>query len=197
MAVDVISLTTAQHQECAIPYQTNIDLSSACVCVCVCVCVRVLQCSVSCGKGKRARYVSCRDAQGGVADESHCTHLPRPPESSACFSPCGQWRAGEWSPVSNNNNNKKPAVSNQCRCFPLRRHSDLDHNVKKSPWNKMGSESSESRTVFTVGVAMTRERPVAGLSFFKCQSQNLISQRAKSEVNSVHVIFSSLLQLCS
>ncbi|XP_068168609.1 A disintegrin and metalloproteinase with thrombospondin motifs 20 isoform X1 [Antennarius striatus] len=57
-------------------------------------------CSVSCGKGKRARYVSCRDAQGGVADESHCAHLPRPPESSACFSPCGQWRAGEWSPCS-------------------------------------------------------------------------------------------------
>ncbi|XP_068458877.1 A disintegrin and metalloproteinase with thrombospondin motifs 20 [Clinocottus analis] len=57
-------------------------------------------CSVTCGKGKRARYVSCRDAQGGVADESHCTHLPRPPESSACFSPCGQWRAGEWSPCS-------------------------------------------------------------------------------------------------
>uniref|UniRef100_A0A8C3AK86 ADAM metallopeptidase with thrombospondin type 1 motif 20 n=1 Tax=Cyclopterus lumpus TaxID=8103 RepID=A0A8C3AK86_CYCLU len=57
-------------------------------------------CSVSCGKGKRARYVSCRDAQGGVADESHCTHLPRPPESSACFIPCGQWRAGEWSPCS-------------------------------------------------------------------------------------------------
>uniref|UniRef100_A0A8D3C798 ADAM metallopeptidase with thrombospondin type 1 motif 20 n=1 Tax=Scophthalmus maximus TaxID=52904 RepID=A0A8D3C798_SCOMX len=57
-------------------------------------------CSVSCGKGKRARYVSCRDAQGGVADESYCAHLPRPPESSACFSPCGQWRAGEWSPCS-------------------------------------------------------------------------------------------------
>ncbi|KAG7454736.1 hypothetical protein MATL_G00262940 [Megalops atlanticus] len=57
-------------------------------------------CSVSCGKGKRARYVSCRDSQGGVADESHCAHLPRPPESSACFSPCGQWRAGEWSPCS-------------------------------------------------------------------------------------------------
>ncbi|XP_062418980.1 A disintegrin and metalloproteinase with thrombospondin motifs 20-like [Pungitius pungitius] len=57
-------------------------------------------CSVSCGKGTRERYVSCRDARGGVADESHCTHLPRPPESSACFSPCGQWRAGEWSPCS-------------------------------------------------------------------------------------------------
>uniref|UniRef100_A0A3P9NYB7 ADAM metallopeptidase with thrombospondin type 1 motif 20 n=1 Tax=Poecilia reticulata TaxID=8081 RepID=A0A3P9NYB7_POERE len=57
-------------------------------------------CSVSCGKGKRARYVSCRDAQGGVADESYCTHLPRPPEFSACFSPCGQWHAGEWSACS-------------------------------------------------------------------------------------------------
>ncbi|KAG7523510.1 hypothetical protein JOB18_048859 [Solea senegalensis] len=57
-------------------------------------------CSVSCGKGKRERYVSCRDAQGGVADESYCAHLSRPPESSACFSPCGQWRAGEWSPCS-------------------------------------------------------------------------------------------------
>uniref|UniRef100_A0A3P8V9E5 ADAM metallopeptidase with thrombospondin type 1 motif 20 n=1 Tax=Cynoglossus semilaevis TaxID=244447 RepID=A0A3P8V9E5_CYNSE len=57
-------------------------------------------CSVSCGKGKRARYVSCRDAHGGVADESYCAPLPRPPETSACFSPCGQWRAGEWSPCS-------------------------------------------------------------------------------------------------
>ncbi|XP_071199090.1 A disintegrin and metalloproteinase with thrombospondin motifs 20-like [Salvelinus alpinus] len=57
-------------------------------------------CSVSCGKGKRARYVSCRDAQGGVADESYCAHLPRPPESSACFSSCGQWSSWEWSPCS-------------------------------------------------------------------------------------------------
>ncbi|KAG9346917.1 hypothetical protein JZ751_005844 [Albula glossodonta] len=57
-------------------------------------------CSVSCGQGKRARYVSCRDSQGGVADESYCAHLPRPPESSECFSPCGQWRTGDWSPCS-------------------------------------------------------------------------------------------------
>ncbi|CAG08653.1 unnamed protein product, partial [Tetraodon nigroviridis] len=57
-------------------------------------------CSVSCGKGKRARYVSCRDARGGVAEESQCTHLPRPPEMSTCFSPCGKWRAGEWSACS-------------------------------------------------------------------------------------------------
>ncbi|XP_056454312.1 A disintegrin and metalloproteinase with thrombospondin motifs 20 [Gadus chalcogrammus] len=57
-------------------------------------------CSVSCGKGRQARYVSCRDAQGGVADESYCASLPRPPEASDCFSPCGQWRAGEWSTCS-------------------------------------------------------------------------------------------------
>uniref|UniRef100_A0A8C9T5B8 ADAM metallopeptidase with thrombospondin type 1 motif 20 n=1 Tax=Scleropages formosus TaxID=113540 RepID=A0A8C9T5B8_SCLFO len=57
-------------------------------------------CSVSCGSGMRARYVSCRDTQGGVADESFCAHLPRPPESSTCFHACGQWRAGEWSPCS-------------------------------------------------------------------------------------------------
>ncbi|XP_053497011.1 A disintegrin and metalloproteinase with thrombospondin motifs 20 [Ictalurus furcatus] len=57
-------------------------------------------CSVSCGKGERARYVSCRDSQGRIADEAYCAHLPRPPETSACFSPCGQWREGEWSPCS-------------------------------------------------------------------------------------------------
>ncbi|XP_058622757.1 A disintegrin and metalloproteinase with thrombospondin motifs 20 isoform X2 [Onychostoma macrolepis] len=57
-------------------------------------------CSVSCGEGRRERYVSCRDAQGSVAEESSCTHLPRPPDSSVCFSPCGQWREGEWTPCS-------------------------------------------------------------------------------------------------
>uniref|UniRef100_A0AAY4EBT9 A disintegrin and metalloproteinase with thrombospondin motifs 20 n=1 Tax=Denticeps clupeoides TaxID=299321 RepID=A0AAY4EBT9_9TELE len=57
-------------------------------------------CSASCGKGKRARYVSCRDTHGGVADESYCAHLPRPAETSECFSLCGQWSAGEWSPCS-------------------------------------------------------------------------------------------------
>ncbi|XP_072124224.1 A disintegrin and metalloproteinase with thrombospondin motifs 20-like isoform X1 [Mobula birostris] len=58
------------------------------------------QCSVSCGEGTRARYVSCRDAQGGVADEMFCAHLPRPPEAAMCYSPCGRWHAGEWSPCS-------------------------------------------------------------------------------------------------
>lgn len=77
--------------------------ASVCLCYCLFVCVWmsviVFQCSASCGKGERARYVSCRDAQGGVADDSYCAHLPRPPESSVCFSPCGHWREGEWSPV--------------------------------------------------------------------------------------------------
>uniref|UniRef100_A0A3Q4N4X1 ADAM metallopeptidase with thrombospondin type 1 motif 20 n=1 Tax=Neolamprologus brichardi TaxID=32507 RepID=A0A3Q4N4X1_NEOBR len=66
----------------------------------LCLYVHVMQCSVSCGKGKRARYVSCRDVHGGVADESYCAHLPRPAEFATCFSPCGQWHAGEWSPCS-------------------------------------------------------------------------------------------------
>ncbi|XP_064200825.1 A disintegrin and metalloproteinase with thrombospondin motifs 20 isoform X1 [Anguilla rostrata] len=57
-------------------------------------------CSVSCGKGKQARYVSCRDAQGRVADESYCEHLPRPAESMECFSACGEWQTGPWSPCS-------------------------------------------------------------------------------------------------
>uniref|UniRef100_G1NB35 ADAM metallopeptidase with thrombospondin type 1 motif 20 n=1 Tax=Meleagris gallopavo TaxID=9103 RepID=G1NB35_MELGA len=56
-------------------------------------------CSASCGKGDRARYVSCRDAHGGIADESFCAHLPRPAEVSSCFSPCGEWQVGNWSPV--------------------------------------------------------------------------------------------------
>ncbi|XP_068525490.1 A disintegrin and metalloproteinase with thrombospondin motifs 20 isoform X6 [Anas acuta] len=57
-------------------------------------------CSASCGKGDRARYVSCRDAHGGIADESFCAHLPRPAEVSSCFSPCGEWQVGNWSPCT-------------------------------------------------------------------------------------------------
>ncbi|XP_048817050.1 A disintegrin and metalloproteinase with thrombospondin motifs 20 isoform X4 [Lagopus muta] len=60
----------------------------------------VCNCSASCGKGDRARYVSCRDAHGGIADESFCAHLPRPAEVSSCFSPCGEWQVGNWSPCS-------------------------------------------------------------------------------------------------
>ncbi|XP_021098766.1 A disintegrin and metalloproteinase with thrombospondin motifs 20 isoform X3 [Heterocephalus glaber] len=57
-------------------------------------------CSVSCGRGNQARYVSCRDADDEIADESYCAHLPRPAEIYACFSPCGEWQAGNWSPCS-------------------------------------------------------------------------------------------------
>ncbi|XP_069484120.1 A disintegrin and metalloproteinase with thrombospondin motifs 20 [Ambystoma mexicanum] len=57
-------------------------------------------CSVSCGKGTQARYVSCRDADGGVAHESLCAHAPRPEEASSCFTPCGEWQAGDWSQCS-------------------------------------------------------------------------------------------------
>ncbi|XP_053319477.1 A disintegrin and metalloproteinase with thrombospondin motifs 20 [Spea bombifrons] len=56
------------------------------------------QCSASCGSGNRARYVSCRDMFGGVADESSCAHSPRPAEVSSCFTPCGEWQSGDWSP---------------------------------------------------------------------------------------------------
>uniref|UniRef100_A0A8D0GRT1 ADAM metallopeptidase with thrombospondin type 1 motif 20 n=1 Tax=Sphenodon punctatus TaxID=8508 RepID=A0A8D0GRT1_SPHPU len=57
-------------------------------------------CSATCGKGNRARYVSCRDAHGGVSEELSCVHLPRPAEISSCFSPCGEWQAGNWSPCT-------------------------------------------------------------------------------------------------
>ncbi|ELR55619.1 A disintegrin and metalloproteinase with thrombospondin motifs 20 [Bos mutus] len=57
-------------------------------------------CSVSCGRGNQARYVSCRDAHDGIADESFCAHLPRPAEIAVCFSPCGEWQTGNWSPCS-------------------------------------------------------------------------------------------------
>ncbi|XP_042608722.1 A disintegrin and metalloproteinase with thrombospondin motifs 20-like [Cyprinus carpio] len=52
------------------------------------------------GAGRERLRASCRDTQGGVAEESSCAHLPRPPDSSVCFSPCGQWREGEWTPCS-------------------------------------------------------------------------------------------------
>uniref|UniRef100_H3D0N5 ADAM metallopeptidase with thrombospondin type 1 motif, 9 n=1 Tax=Tetraodon nigroviridis TaxID=99883 RepID=H3D0N5_TETNG len=59
------------------------------------------QCSASCGKGTRMRYVSCRDNQGGVADESACAHLPKPPAREMCsVVACGQWKVLEWTACS-------------------------------------------------------------------------------------------------
>lgn len=46
------------------------------------------------------RYVSCRDNQGGVADESACAHLPKPPAREMCsVAACGQWKVLEWTAV--------------------------------------------------------------------------------------------------
>uniref|UniRef100_A0A8C1Z6Z7 ADAM metallopeptidase with thrombospondin type 1 motif, 9 n=1 Tax=Cyprinus carpio TaxID=7962 RepID=A0A8C1Z6Z7_CYPCA len=59
------------------------------------------QCSATCGKGTRMRYVSCRDQQGGVAEESACSHLPKPPASEVCsIVACGQWKVLEWTACS-------------------------------------------------------------------------------------------------
>ncbi|XP_051531405.1 A disintegrin and metalloproteinase with thrombospondin motifs 9 [Myxocyprinus asiaticus] len=59
------------------------------------------QCSATCGKGMRMRYVSCRDQQGGVAEESACLHLPKPPASEVCsIVACGQWKVLEWTACS-------------------------------------------------------------------------------------------------
>lgn len=46
------------------------------------------------------RYVSCRDNQGGVAEEAACAHLPKPPAREVCsVVACGQWKVLEWSAV--------------------------------------------------------------------------------------------------
>uniref|UniRef100_A0A3B5RBG7 ADAM metallopeptidase with thrombospondin type 1 motif, 9 n=1 Tax=Xiphophorus maculatus TaxID=8083 RepID=A0A3B5RBG7_XIPMA len=59
------------------------------------------QCSASCGKGTRMRYVSCRDNQGGVAEESACAHLTKPPAREVCsVVACGQWKVLEWTACS-------------------------------------------------------------------------------------------------
>ncbi|XP_062325813.1 A disintegrin and metalloproteinase with thrombospondin motifs 9 [Osmerus eperlanus] len=59
------------------------------------------QCSATCGKGTRMRYVSCRDNQGGVAEEAACSHLVKPAAREVCsVVACGQWKVLEWTSCS-------------------------------------------------------------------------------------------------
>nr|XP_004668589.2 A disintegrin and metalloproteinase with thrombospondin motifs 20 isoform X2 [Jaculus jaculus] len=81
-------------------------------------------CSVSCGRGHQARYVSCRDALDGVADESLCAHLPRPAEVSVCERPCGEWQAGDWSPCSASCGHGKTTRQVLCTSY----HQQIDEN---------------------------------------------------------------------
>uniref|UniRef100_A0A673WCG2 ADAM metallopeptidase with thrombospondin type 1 motif 20 n=1 Tax=Salmo trutta TaxID=8032 RepID=A0A673WCG2_SALTR len=108
-------------------------------------------CSVSCGKGKRARYVSCRDARGGVADESYCAHLPRPPESSACFSSCGQWSSWEWSPCSVTCGVGRATRQVEC--------SNYHHQVDESFCDQDERPSTEQECTATPCPSVYRQRP--------------------------------------
>ena len=64
--------------------------------------IPVLQCSANCGPGTRERYVSCRGSDGSSVDDEACQHLARPAAQEYCvLQPCGQWRTGDWTVVSN------------------------------------------------------------------------------------------------
>ncbi|XP_076845270.1 A disintegrin and metalloproteinase with thrombospondin motifs 9 [Brachyhypopomus gauderio] len=59
------------------------------------------QCSATCGKGVRMRYVSCRDNHGGVAEDLNCAHLTKPTAREVCSTmACGQWKVLEWTACS-------------------------------------------------------------------------------------------------
>lgn len=58
-------------------------------------------CSPSCGTGMRERLVSCLTADERVVEHKHCSHAPRPASREKCQGPpCGQWRTGHWTEVS-------------------------------------------------------------------------------------------------
>ena len=59
------------------------------------------QCSATCGKGRRGRYVSCRDRLGNMVEETSCLYVPKPVSQEACqVKACGKWQLGDWSQVS-------------------------------------------------------------------------------------------------
>ncbi|XP_055999244.1 A disintegrin and metalloproteinase with thrombospondin motifs 9-like [Ostrea edulis] len=59
------------------------------------------QCSVTCGEGRRNRFVRCEDSQGYMRSPTLCGHLDRPVSSEACTErPCGYWRSGPWGQCS-------------------------------------------------------------------------------------------------
>lgn len=42
-------------------------------------------CSVTCGRGMHARYVSCRERNGNMVHESACDNIPKPPAQEHCI----------------------------------------------------------------------------------------------------------------
>ncbi|XP_011434412.3 A disintegrin and metalloproteinase with thrombospondin motifs 9 isoform X1 [Magallana gigas] len=59
------------------------------------------QCSVTCGEGRRNRFVRCEDAQGYVRSPALCAYMDRPVSSQVCTErPCGYWRSGPWGQCS-------------------------------------------------------------------------------------------------
>uniref|UniRef100_A0A8C7QV70 GON domain-containing protein n=1 Tax=Oncorhynchus mykiss TaxID=8022 RepID=A0A8C7QV70_ONCMY len=93
----------------------------------------------------------CRDAQGGVADESYCAHLPRPPESSACFSSCGQWSSWEWSPCSVTCGVGRATRQVEC--------SNYHHQVDESFCDQYERPSTEHECMATPCPSEYRQRP--------------------------------------
>ena len=54
----------------------------------------VLQCSVSCGNGKRERTVKCSGGRG------RCDSRSEPPVTTSCnLGSCPEWKVGDWSQV--------------------------------------------------------------------------------------------------
>jgi len=46
----------------------------------------MLQCSVSCDKGMKQRYVTCINSRGEVVDAEDCDQVTKPEETATCLS---------------------------------------------------------------------------------------------------------------